>query len=198
MTARRESSPAEQAEEKAWILACQAGDLTGLEALYTKYHRQLYAYLVAMLRSQHAAEDVTQDIFVKLHKQIGSYRFQSPFHHWLFRLARNQAIDHLRREKVRRTNSLDDEPLDGSPMRERVPSKGRDAIGDLMADEKASHVRKAVQALPPSSREVVVLREWEDLAYEDIALRLDLSVGTVKSRLFRARSLLEKQLKDWL
>jgi RNA polymerase sigma-70 factor (ECF subfamily) len=196
--ARHEQSPAEQAEERAWIEACQRGDLSGLEGLYGRYHRQLYAYLVAMLRSQHAAEDVVQDIFVKLHKQIGSYRFQSPFHHWLFRLARNQAIDHLRREKVRRVSSLDEEPVEGSPLRERVPAKGRDAQGQLLAGEKAAAIRSAVQALPPAFREVVLLREWEDLAYEDIAAQLGLSVGTVKSRLFRARSLLEKALKDWL
>lgn len=195
MSARRESNPAEQAEEKAWILACQKGDLRGLEALYGRYHRQLYAYLLAMLRSPHAAEDVTQDIFVKLHGQIGSYRFQSPFHHWLFRLARNQAIDHLRREKVRSTTSLDEEPIDGTALRERVASKGPDAAAQALSAERALQVREAVAELPPSFREVVVLREWEDLAYEEIAERLGLSVGTVKSRLFRARTLLEKALQ---
>jgi RNA polymerase sigma-70 factor (ECF subfamily) len=198
MSARRESTPEELAQERAWIEACQAGDLRGLEGLYERYHRQLYAYLVAMLRSQHGAEDVVQDIFVKLHKQIGSYRFQSPFHHWLFRLARNQAIDHLRREKVRRVTSLDAEPVEGTAMRERVPSKGKDAQAQALDKEKSAAIRKAVEALPPSFREVVVLREWEELPYEDIAGRLDLSVGTVKSRLFRARALLEKSLKDWL
>jgi len=198
MSTRRESTPEELKLEEGWIRACQGGDLRGLEELYGKYHRQLYAYLFAMLRSPHAAEDVTQDIFVKLHAQITSYRFQSPFHHWLFRLARNQAIDHLRREKVRSTTSLDAEPIDGTAMRERVPGKGKDAVEELVAGERAAQVRKAVQSLPDSFREVVILREWEDLAYEEIAERLDLSVGTVKSRLFRARSLLEKRLKDVL
>jgi RNA polymerase sigma-70 factor (ECF subfamily) len=194
MSRRPEMSPEQRAEEDGWIRACQAGDITGLEALYERYHRQVYAYLLAMLRSQHEAEDVTQDIFVKLHTQIGSYRFQSPFHHWLFRLARNQAIDHLRREKVRSTSSLDAEPEEGTPLRERVPSHARGADEDLLADERAARVRTAVQALPESFREVVVLREWEDLAYEEIAERLDLSVGTVKSRLFRARDQLERLL----
>lgn len=198
MSSRRERTPQELKTEEGWIRACQAGDLSGLEALYEHYHRQLYAYLFAMLRSPHAAEDVTQDIFVKLHLQIASYRFQSPFHHWLFRLARNQAIDHLRREKVRSATSLDAEPMDGTALKERIAAKGRDAAGDALREERAEAVRQAVQALPPSFREVVVLREWEDLAYEEIAERLDLSVGTVKSRLFRARGLLEKRLKHVL
>jgi RNA polymerase sigma-70 factor (ECF subfamily) len=197
-TNRRERTPEELKQEEGWIRACQGGDLHGLESIYEHYHRQLYAYLFAMLRSPHAAEDVTQDIFVKLHANIRSYRFQSPFHHWLFRLARNQAIDHLRREKVRSTASLDAEPEEGLALKDRIAAKGRDAAGDALSEERAASVRSAVQGLPPTFREVVVLREWEDLAYEEIAERLDLSVGTVKSRLFRARSLLEKKLKDVL
>ncbi len=191
-------SEEEERREEAWIRACQGGDLSGLEGLYGKYHRQLYAYLLAMLRSPHAAEDLAQDIFVKLHTQIGSYRFQSPFHHWLFRLARNQAIDHLRREKVRSAASLDETPTDGLALRERVASRGSDASEEVVSRERAEMVRAAVLALAPSFREVVVLREWEDLPYEDIAARLGLSVGTVKSRLFRARNMLEKSLKDRL
>lgn len=196
MSARREMTPEERAQEEAWIRACQGGDLSGLEGLYGRYHRQLYAYLFAMLRSPHAAEDVTQDIFVKLHAQIGSYRFQSPFHHWLFRLARNQAIDHIRREKVRSTASLDAEPEEGTPLRERVAAKGSSAAEDAVSAERAGQVRQAVESLPDGFREVVLLREWDDLAYEEIAERLDLSVGTVKSRLFRARAMLEKRLKS--
>ena len=198
MTPWTPGSQEEERLEEAWIRACQRGDLEGLEGLYGKYHRQLYAYLLAMLRSPHAAEDLTQDIFVKLHAQIGSYRFQSPFHHWLFRLARNQAIDHLRREKVRSTTSLDETPVDGVALRERVAARGQDAAEAAVAQERAALVRAAVRELPPSFREVVVLREWEDLAYEDIAARLGLSVGTVKSRLFRARGMLEKRLKKSL
>jgi len=196
MKAWKAGTPEELRLEEGWIRACQAGDLAGLEELYGKYHRQLYAYLLAMLRSPHAAEDVVQDIFVKLHAQIGSYRFQSPFHHWLFRLARNQAIDHLRREKVRFTSSLDEHRVEGVPLRERVPARGGDAADAVVGEERAAQVRAAVAELPRGFKEVVILREWEDLPYEEIAQRLGLSVGTVKSRLFRARSQLEKSLKN--
>jgi RNA polymerase sigma-70 factor (ECF subfamily) len=189
---------AEIKEEERWIRLCQKGDLDGLERLYERYHRQIYAYLLAMLRSQHAAEDLSQDVFVKLSHNLTSYRFQSPFHHWLFRLARNVAIDHLRREKVRSTTSLDAVPADGTPMKDRVREKGPDASAQAEASQRALVVRAAVLALPESFKEVVVLREWEDLSYEEIADRMDLSVGTVKSRLFRARGLLEAKLKNIL
>ncbi len=189
---------AEIKEEEQWIRLCQRGDLDGLERLYERYHRQIYAYLLAMLRTQHAAEDLSQDVFVKLSTKLKSYRFQSPFHHWLFRLARNVAIDHLRREKVRSTTSLDAVPAEGSPMRDRVREKGPDAAMQAEATQRAGVVRTAVMGLPESFKEVVVLREWEDLSYEEIAERMDLSVGTVKSRLFRARALLEAKLKSVL
>jgi hypothetical protein len=88
MTAReKETSP----EEKKAILGAQKGDTDSFEFLYHKYHRGLYGYLLSMLKSPQAAEDLTQDIFVKLYRQIGSYRFQSPFSHWLFRSARDRA-----------------------------------------------------------------------------------------------------------
>ncbi len=190
---RQEPNPNEPQD----IRACQAGDMDAFERLYQHYHRGLYGYMLSMLRSQQAAEDLCQDIFVKLFRQIGSYRFQSPFNHWLFRLAKNLAIDHIRREKVRSTRSLDAEGSENHSLHERLPGKEATPAAHALKAERGLHVRKAVEALPESFREVVVMREWEDLAYEEIGERLGLSVGTVKSRLFRARTLLIKKLKGW-
>jgi RNA polymerase sigma-70 factor (ECF subfamily) len=191
-----EDAQAQEAERKA-ILACQGGDMDAFEILYAKYHRGLYAYLLSMLRSPHVAEDLTQDIFIKLFRQIGSYRFQSPFAHWLFRLARNLAIDHLRKEKVRFASSLDADNDEGLPLRERLAGKAETPAAHSLLIEKTAVIRQAVEELPEDFRVVVVLREWDELAYEEIGKRLGLSTGTVKSRLFRARGLLAKKLKGW-
>jgi RNA polymerase sigma-70 factor (ECF subfamily) len=185
------------AEEKKAILRAQKGEMEGFEYLYQKYHRGLYGYLLSMLRSPQGAEDLTQDIFVKLYRQIGSYRFQSPFSHWLFRTARNLAIDQFRREKVRFAKSLDEEGEDMHPLHERIAGPEATPAGHVLKGEKAEVVRKAVNELPEAFKVVVIMREWEDLAYEEIGERLDLSVGTVKSRLFRARTMLAKKLKGW-
>ncbi|MES2201812.1 MAG: sigma-70 family RNA polymerase sigma factor [candidate division FCPU426 bacterium] len=193
----REETEELKEQERAAILACQKGDMEAFEVLYQRYHRGLYGYLLSMLRSPHAAEDLTQDIFVKLFRQIGSYNFQAPFSHWLFRLARNLAIDHIRREKVRFSTSLDKEVDGDYPLQERLAGKSVPADTQILKNERASVVVKAVQELPEDFKAVVVMREWEDLAYEEISQRLDLSVGTVKSRLFRARALLAKKLKNW-
>jgi RNA polymerase sigma-70 factor (ECF subfamily) len=191
-----EDAQAQEAERKA-ILACQGGDMDAFEVLYAKYHRGLYAYLLSMLRSPHVAEDLTQDIFIKLFRQIGSYRFQSPFAHWLFRLARNLAIDHLRKEKVRFASSLDADNDEGLPLRERLAGKAETPAAHSLLVEKTAVIRQAVEELPEDFRVVVVLRQWDELAYEEIGKRLGLSTGTVKSRLFRARGLLAKKLKGW-
>jgi RNA polymerase sigma-70 factor (ECF subfamily) len=184
-------------EEKKAILGAQSGDMDSFEYLYNKYHRGLYGYLLSMLRSPQGAEDLTQDIFVKLYRQIGSYRFQSPFSHWLFRTARNLAIDHFRREKVRFAKSLDEEGTDSHPLQERLAGSEISPSTHLLRSERAEVVRKAVEELPEAFKVVVIMREWDDLAYEEIGQRLGLAVGTVKSRLFRARSMLLKKLKEW-
>ncbi len=184
-------------QERQAILDCQRGDMQAFEILYQRYHRGLYGYLLSMLRSHHAAEDLTQDIFVKLFRQIGSYNFQAPFSHWLFRMARNLAIDQIRRDKVRLSTSLDKETDGAHPLLERLPGREPSADQGALDKERSGIVLKAVQELPEAFRALVVMREWEDLSYEAISQRLDLSVGTVKSRLFRARALLAKKLKNW-
>lgn len=184
--------------EKGIILRCQAGDGAAFEQLYQKYHRGIYGFLLSILKNPTAAEDISQDVFVKLFTQLGSYRFQSPFAHWFFRLARNAAIDNLRREKIRRAQSLDAESDSDFSLHDKLAGKGPGPEDEALIGERAMQVRAAVMELPENFKEVVVLREWEDLPYEDIALRLGISEGTVKSRLFRARNILAKKLKDVL
>ncbi len=195
---RPKVSAADAALERQHIQRCQKGDSDAFEWLYEKYHRGLYGYLLSLFKSPQAAEDCTQDVFVKLFRQMGSYRFESPFAHWLFRLARNQAFDQMRRNKVRRTESLDAENDEGFSAHERLPGPGDDPERAALKSEKAAVVREAVLELPEAFRVVMVMREWDDLSYEEIAERLDLSEGTVKSRIFRARGLLAKKLKDWV
>jgi RNA polymerase sigma-70 factor (ECF subfamily) len=186
------------AAEKIVIEQCQAGNGEAFEQLYAKYHRGIYGFLLAMLKNPHAAEDITQDVFVKLFTQITSYRFQSPFAHWFFRLTRNAAIDHIRREKIRRAQSLDADSDSDFSLHERLAGKGKNPAENTEMGERAEIVRQAVLGLPETFKEVVILREWDDLPYEDIALHLGISEGTVKSRLFRARNILAKKLKGLL
>jgi len=196
--ARPPATQSEARSEAEVIQRAQAGDRDAFEALYLRYHREVFLYLLSVLRSPQSAEDVAQDVFVKLFHQIGSYRQQSPFNHWLFRMARNAGIDRLRREKVRRASSLDAAAEDAHPLLERLDS-GMATPEELLGTERrAALVRQAVEALPQPFREIVALREWQDLPYDAIASRLGISEGTVKSRLFRARQMLAQRLKRLL
>jgi RNA polymerase sigma-70 factor (ECF subfamily) len=187
-------TPQQQIEERGTIEAAQKGDTAAFEKLYVRYHREVFLYLMSVLRQPHAAEDVCQDVFIKVFCQISSYRQQSPFHHWLFRMARNAAIDRMRRDKVRRVTSLDQEPVEGHSLLERLPSSASTPEQENDQARRAGVVRDAVAELPERFREVVVMREWQDLPYEAIADQLGISEGTVKSRLFRARQILAERL----
>jgi RNA polymerase sigma-70 factor (ECF subfamily) len=183
-------------DEKALIWKCQHGDREAFEQLYLRFHKGVYLYLLSMLRSQPAAEDLAQDVFVKLFTQLESYRYQSSFSHWLFRLARNAAIDHMRRNKVRRAASLDAEPEEGLPLQERLAGNGPLPSERLETSERDQKIRQAVESLPEDFRTALVMREWGDEPYEAIAAALEISEGTVKSRIFRARQMLAKKLKE--
>jgi RNA polymerase sigma-70 factor (ECF subfamily) len=185
----------EQKDERELVARCQKGDREAFEQVYLRHHRALYLFLYSLMRSQHAAEDLCQDVFVKLFTQIRSYRYQSSFAHWLFRLARNAAIDQMRRSKVRAATSLDAEPVDGHSLQERLPGNGPLPSDRVEKSERDQAVRKAVAALPEDFKTVLVMREWGDQSYEEIAGELGISEGTVKSRIFRARQMLAKKLK---
>jgi RNA polymerase sigma-70 factor (ECF subfamily) len=113
-------------------------------------------------------------------------------------MARNAAIDRLRRDKVRRAVSLDADPGEGHPLTERLAGPSATPEQEDQRDRKARVVRDAVAALPEAFKVIVTLREWEDLPYDAIAQRLGISEGTVKSRLFRARQILAKKLEKVL
>ena len=192
MAAKEEKN---QDPEQEWIRACQNGQPQAFEALYLRYHRGIYLYLLSMMRSPEAAEDLCQDLFVKLMVQVKSYRRESPFAHWLFRMARNLGLDRMRRDKVRRTISLDQETPEAHPLAERLAGDSPLPSAALEKREQNAVVKAAVDALPEAFRTVVMMREWEELSYEDIAKRLKTSQGTIKSRIFRARQMLAQRLK---
>jgi RNA polymerase sigma-70 factor, ECF subfamily len=188
----------EQDNEREMILRGQKGDRQAFEYLYLRHHRGLFLFLVSMLRCRHSAEDVVQDVFVKLFSEIRSYRFQSSFGHWLFRVGRNAAIDRIRREKLRRAFSLDATMEDAHPLLERLADSGPLPSEKPENDEQRRSIDRAMDKLPASHKAVLVMREWEQMKYEEIAAKLGISTGTVKSRIFRGRKLLAGELKeDW-
>ena len=178
-------------EERELIIRCQQGDEAAFEALIRLHEKKVYALCRRMCRSEDDALEAAQDAFLAVWRGIGSFRADAAFSTWLYRLATNACLDLLRREKRRaETVSLDDEegappePADAAPQPEEA----------LERAETQRMVRAALLALPDDYREVLLLRETEQLSYAEIAEITGLELGTVKSRISRARRALRNYL----
>lgn len=179
-------------------LAQQGRDLAYRE-LVQRYERPVFSLVYRMVRDRELAEDLTQDTFVKVLSHIEKYRPEFKFSSWLFKIANNVAIDHLRRR------TLDTVSMDGSPHAgtiEAVEASSFDvavpqenALDELEARELGSAIEQAIASLRPEYRSCILLRHVEGRSYEEIAATLDLPLGTVKTYIHRARHELRKALE---
>ena len=177
-------------EEKDWILRCQQGDEAAFEALIHLHEKKVYALCRRMCRNEDDALEAAQDTFLAVWRGIGGFRADAQFSTWLYRLATNACLDLLRREKKHGGDlSLDDaeapvDPPDPAPQPEEAAER----------EEARRLVREGLYALPDQYRQVLILRELEQLSYAEIAEAAQLDVGTVKSRISRARQALRNHL----
>ena len=177
-------------EEKELILRCQKGDEAAFESLIRLHEKKVYTLCRRMCRDEDDALEAAQDTFLAVWRGIGSFRADAAFSTWLYRLATNACLDLLRREKRHGGEvSLDDpdaalDPPDPSPLPEEAAERA----------ETRRQVREALLALPDDYREVLLLRETEQLSYAEIAEITGLELGTVKSRISRARLALRNYL----
>ena len=174
----------------------QGGDESAYTELVNRYQSQVYAVCLKMVRNPETARDLGQETFVKVFNALSTFDRSYTFSTWLYKIARNTCIDHFRRAKIE-TYSLD-APLktrDGEMEREfQSPIETPERF--LLLKERGRLIREAIDSLPDKYREVIHLRHTSELSYEEIADRLNVPLGTVKARLFRARELLKKRLKS--
>ncbi len=180
-----------QLNDKQLIAQSLNGDSAAFGQLVCKYQNRLYNTLVHIVGCREQAEDVAQDAFVQAFVKLDTFRGKSAFYTWLYRIAFNTAISHRRRKKVevsvdQSREQSGEEPIDSG-----------DGPGDrLEREEKVGMVRRALDALSEEHRAILVLREMDGCCYETISDILDLPIGTVRSRLHRARLQLRDQLKE--
>jgi RNA polymerase sigma-70 factor, ECF subfamily len=167
------------------VAQLRRGDLDALTALVTRYQNRLYRYLLRMVRQPADAEDLFQQTWVRVAERIGKYDPQRNFDAWLFSVARNLAIDHLRRV---RPESLD-EPvgeIEGETKVARLVSQDQPALDGILERERAGRIGTLLGELPVSYREVLTLRFEEEMKLEEIAEVLDMPLSTVKTQLRRS------------
>jgi RNA polymerase sigma-70 factor, ECF subfamily len=176
------------------VRACARGD----EGAFTRLLERHRARVTQLVRWQLGggslwAEDVAQDVFVQLHRHAASFAGRSSFKTWLYAVALNVCRGHLRRERgARRAVESGDGTLAA------VPDVSLGPLERLEKDERAALVRAAVERLTPAARTVLLLRDWEELSYEQMAEVLEVPIGTVRSRLHNARAALAQELSQRL
>lgn len=176
------------------------GDVKAFEEIFQLYHRRIYNAVYGMLSDADDAQDVTQDVFVRLHDALPTLRADEAFSTYLYRIALNLCRDRARRKKRVRFQSIDtprtDEEGESEPM--DFPDQGRLPEETLANDELQKRVRQAVQTLSPDHKAVIVMHHFQGMEVNDIADILSVPTGTVKSRLARGRDQLHRKLRTYL
>ncbi|HKB71796.1 MAG TPA: sigma-70 family RNA polymerase sigma factor [Thermoanaerobaculia bacterium] len=164
--------------------------------LVRRYQSRLVAHLSRVVGSREEALDLSQEILLKVFQALPRYNAEYKFSTWIFRIASNAGIDFLRKRRIR-TVSMDapppGEPEENAPTRE-FPSSGLDPYGELRNQERRAKIGREIAALPPEFRELIGLRHFAGLSYEEIAETKQMPLGTVKNKLFRARAVLKSRL----
>ena len=180
-------------EDQALLNRCLAGDDSAWEALLSAHTRRIYNLCYRFTGRVEEAEDVAQEVFIKVFQTLKSYdSAQGSFSTWLNSVARNHLVDHYRRARKDRLTSSLEENL---PAAEEKPSPHLEPTGLVESRERREVLQSALDRLSPDLREAVILRDLQDLDYEEIALVLRVPQGTVKSRINRGRLELARVLK---
>jgi RNA polymerase sigma-70 factor, ECF subfamily len=201
--AKLERTPEQEAAQEAvakLVRQCMAGDAQAWQQLVVSQHRRIYAICYRFTGSCSDAEDLTQDVFLKLYKNLASFDTQKgSFQTWITTLARNLLVDHFRRTRLdRASDSLDatfDGDEDGPTMAERLADPRPSQEHHVAGLELKARVQGALKQLSPELREAVILRDLEDMDYKEIAQVLRIPEGTVKSRISRGRGELARLLQ---
>jgi RNA polymerase sigma-70 factor (ECF subfamily) len=160
----------------------------GFEELVRRYQRPIISYIYRMLNDYEASLDVSQEVFIKVYNSLDRYSCDYKFSTWLYRIAHNAAIDHLRRNSVN-AQSLETENGDGA-YQIQIESPHPTPEQERERSEWRTEIEAVVKRLPTAYRDLILLRHSKDLSYEEIAEVTSLPLGTVKNRLFRAREMM--------
>lgn len=182
------------------VRRCVAGDVVAWEEIVQRYNRRIYNICYRFAGSGDDAQDLTQEVFIKMFRTLSSYDVErGAFMTWVTTITRNLLVDHFRKSKQdRMTDSLDATPSeheDAMPLSEKIEDKAPSADTGVQSRETKELVHSALQKLSPELREAVILRDLQDMDYKDIATVLKVPEGTVKSRINRGRAELARLLQ---
>ncbi|MGB9182085.1 MAG: sigma-70 family RNA polymerase sigma factor [Pyrinomonadaceae bacterium] len=171
-----------------------AGREDGFEELVRRYQRPIAAYVYRMVGDYESALDLTQEVFIKIYGSLARYRPEFKFSTWIYKIAHNAAVDHLRRSSTRE-QSLTAES-DGVQYDLPIESGRLTPEQESIREERREEIERVVRQLPSAYKELILLRHAHDMSYDEIAEVMGLPLGTVKNRLFRAREIMRAQFVE--
>jgi RNA polymerase sigma-70 factor (ECF subfamily) len=187
--------------DEVLIQQCRSGDSAVMERLIIKYKDRLYNVILRICGNSYDAAELTQDVFVKIIENLHRFQARSSFYTWAFRIAVNLTLNFCRRQKNIEMTSLDAEPGGNSQQAKAAlrtylaDSTVRDPADIAQSKEQINLIIRAINSLDTDHRAIIILRDIEDMNYEQIAQTLEIELGTVKSRLARARANLKANLE---
>jgi RNA polymerase sigma-70 factor (ECF subfamily) len=164
------------------------------EELVRRYQRPISAYVYRMVGNYESALDLTQEIFIKVYNSLRRYRPEFKFSTWIYKIAHNSAVDHLRRTSTREQSLISG--TDGDSFELPLESSRLTPEQESEQKERRIEIESVVRTLPSNYRELIILRHSQDLTYEEIVEVTGLPLGTVKNRLFRAREMMRQQFLE--
>jgi len=200
LAVERHFAAADPASDAAIMLRVAAGDESGFNYLVEKYHRAMVHFLFRMVRSQAVAEELAQEVFLRVYRSRESYRAEAKFTTWLYRIATNLAVNHARDTKHERAaqNVYLDVPDEETGTTPEVADDEPTVEQRMLREERMAAIRKHVMALPERQRMAVLMHKYQGLDYRQIGEVLKLSESATKSLLFRAYQTLRDKLKDFV
>ncbi|MEK6649344.1 MAG: sigma-70 family RNA polymerase sigma factor [Bacteroidota bacterium] len=193
MTDRRQES---RNEDSVLIRRALEGDQRSFRRLRAKYHDAIFNLIARMIRNREEVEDLTQEAFIKAFGSLRSFNEEYAFSTWLYKIATNNCIDHIRKKKLH-TFSID-KPIESkdSDYTFELPDSTYAPDREIIDSQRKRLLQEAIDSLPAKYRQVIILRHTEEKEYQEIAKQLRLPIGTVKAHIFRAREMLYKFLRD--
>lgn len=189
-------------DERHLVRRAKRGDEEAFKTLMQKYQRKVYAIAYGMVRNPEAAMDISQEVFIKVYRYLGSFQGTSSFYTWLYRISVNLSIDYIRKQSRHDMKSYDDMTLrhESDGIEAQVAPTRSDENPQINLDRKElrGKISKAFEMLSEKHRAVLLLREVEGLSYDELAKTLKINKGTVMSRLHHARKQIQEVMEGYL
>jgi len=189
-------NPQSAATDEQLVQAAQKGDMVAFEELVARHRDKIYARAYSMMRNEEEALDLSQEAWVKAWQRLEQFQGDSSFPTWITRIVINLCLDQLRRQKRRRTESIDEMDEESGGVERQLPVVIVNPTEGLERAELRKRIDEALGKLSEAHRTVIVLCEFQNLEYKEIAKAMNCSIGTVMSRLFYARRRMASLLAD--